>query len=108
MPTFKHPCPHCGAFIARDVAACPYCATRDPFVLGRCASCRAPIEDASWVACPKCGASLRPAPGAPVTSASPPAAPAPPAIDAGGRCAGCGGALAAGATFCPACGTLVG
>jgi RNA polymerase subunit RPABC4/transcription elongation factor Spt4 len=149
MPTFKHPCPHCGGFIARDVAACPYCGARDPFTPGRCASCRAPIEDPTWVSCPKCGGSLRPAAtgapaagvaeGVPPASSSiawsaPPAAPsqrtrhaepepapvpapgpvpaAPasePAGDSGtdpGICRGCGAALASGARFCPACGTL--
>ena len=55
MPTFKHPCPHCGKFIERDVAACPYCATRDPFAPARCPNCRTVIEDPSWLACPRCG-----------------------------------------------------
>ena len=55
MPTFKHPCPHCGTFINRDVVACPACGRQDPFTPGRCGNCRAPLEDASWVACPKCG-----------------------------------------------------
>lgn len=131
MPTYKHPCPHCGGFIARDVVACPYCGTRDPFVAGRCASCRAPIDDSGWAVCPKCGASLRPDPavgamatgpaaGAATAVPAPVAAPPSPAAaegtapaaappsETGGRCAGCGGPLAAGATFCPACGTLVG
>ncbi len=55
MPTYKHPCPHCGTFINRDVVACPKCGTRDPFAPGRCPACGAVIEDASWVACPRCG-----------------------------------------------------
>ncbi|MHB8958073.1 MAG: zinc ribbon domain-containing protein [Candidatus Limnocylindrales bacterium] len=55
MPTFKHPCPHCGTFIERDVVACPKCGTRDPFSPGRCPNCSAPLDDASWIACPKCG-----------------------------------------------------
>jgi len=80
MPTFKHPCPYCGGFIARDVAACPYCGIRDPFVPGRCASCRAPIEDPGWVTCPKCGASLRPpavgGPALPVPGDAPTPSPA--------------------------------
>ena len=41
MPTYKHPCPHCGTFINRDVAACPKCGTRDPFAPGRCPACGA-------------------------------------------------------------------
>ena len=59
MPTFKHPCPHCGKFIERDAAACPYCATRDPFAPARCPNCRTVIEDPSWLACPRCGGRLR-------------------------------------------------
>ncbi len=58
MPTFKHPCPHCGQFIARDVVRCPFCGAMDPFVPGRCPKCRTPIDDPRWVACPKCGAEL--------------------------------------------------
>ena len=46
MPTFKHPCPHCGTFIDRDVVACPKCGTRDPFSPGRCPNCKAPLDDA--------------------------------------------------------------
>lgn len=57
MPTYKHPCPWCSKLIARDVAACPFCGRKDPFAPRRCAACRAPLEDASWVACPSCGAS---------------------------------------------------
>lgn len=64
MPTFKHPCPHCGKWIERDVRACPFCATVDPFAPGRCPQCRAVVEDQAWIACPKCGASLKPAPPA--------------------------------------------
>ena len=45
MPTFKHPCPHCGAFIHRDVKACPACGRGDPFAPARCPGCRAVIED---------------------------------------------------------------
>ena len=59
MPTFKHPCPHCGKYIERDVAACPFCGRADPFAPARCPACRTPIEDLSWVACPKCGALLK-------------------------------------------------
>ncbi len=55
MPTFKHPCPSCGAFINRDAAACPACGQADPFAPDRCPNCREPIEDPKWVACPKCG-----------------------------------------------------
>ena len=55
MPTFKHPCPQCGTFINRDVVACPACGRQDPFAPARCGNCRAPLEDPSWVACPKCG-----------------------------------------------------
>ena len=62
MPTFKHPCPHCGAYINRDVAACPACGRADPFAPARCPTCKAPIEDLAWVACPKCGTSLVEAP----------------------------------------------
>jgi rRNA maturation endonuclease Nob1 len=130
MPTFKHPCPHCGKYIQRDVAMCPFCGTRDPFAPARCPKCRTVIEDPSWVACPKCGQSLKPEvaetaaaktaadqalnpparpqpqPGpAPATSASPPAAvQAPPNQSV--NCTGCGAPLAAGAKFCTVCGTL--
>jgi len=58
MPTYKHPCPHCGTYIERDVVACPKCGTRDPFTPGRCPNCRAPLDDPSWIACPKCGAAV--------------------------------------------------
>jgi RNA polymerase subunit RPABC4/transcription elongation factor Spt4 len=108
MPTFKHPCPHCAKFIQRDVAACPFCGTRDPFAPARCPSCSTVIEDRSWVACPKCGQALAgPPPGAPLsTEPSPAEAPAQPAE--GGRCSGCGGPMVAGARFCTVCGTLAG
>ena len=77
MPTFKHPCPACGKLIARDVARCPFCGSVDPFVPGRCPKCQAPIEDAAWVACAKCGTPLKegvaPMPGAPARrTAGPP------------------------------------
>ncbi len=55
MPTFKHPCPHCGTYIVRDAAACPKCGTKDPFAPARCANCRTVIEDPAYVACPRCG-----------------------------------------------------
>jgi hypothetical protein len=59
MPTYKHPCPHCGNFIERDVKRCPFCAAIDPFTPGRCPTCRAPLDDLRYLACPKCGAALR-------------------------------------------------
>ena len=114
MPTFKHPCPHCGKFIQRDVAACPFCGTRDPFAPARCPNCRAIIEDRSWAACPKCGQTLvaaaaRPAAtqapgGTAPTSAAPTPAVAQPAQSR--KCTGCGAPLADGARFCTVCGTL--
>jgi RNA polymerase subunit RPABC4/transcription elongation factor Spt4 len=55
MPAYKVPCPHCGNFIMRDVAACPFCRTPDPFAPLRCANCRAVLEDARWSVCPSCG-----------------------------------------------------
>ena len=58
MPTFKHPCPHCGTYIERDVLACPFCGTKDPFAPARCPNCRTSITDPAWIACPKCGAAL--------------------------------------------------
>ena len=73
MPTFKHPCPACGKYIARDVARCPFCGAIDPFVPGRCQACRAPIEDLAWVACPTCGAPLKEG-VAPMPAAAPPTA----------------------------------
>ncbi len=121
MPTFKHPCPACGKLIARDAARCPFCGSVDPFVPGRCPKCQAPIEDAAWVACAKCGTPLKdgvtPMPGArrrhrrdrgPVLAPpappvlAPPAPPSPtgaPAPAAGPR---------PGASFCTVCGTLAG
>ena len=58
MPTFKHPCPYCGKFIDRAVAACPFCSQPDPFAPKRCQNCRKIVEDADWQTCPYCGASL--------------------------------------------------
>jgi RNA polymerase subunit RPABC4/transcription elongation factor Spt4 len=120
MPTYKHPCPHCAKYIARDVAACPFCGTADPFAPARCPNCRAVIGDGAWVSCPKCGQPLpKPAPASadqgPTAQqpneppATAPAAPAgQPAQPAGGasRCSGCGAPLPAGARFCTVCGTL--
>jgi predicted amidophosphoribosyltransferase len=133
MPTFKHPCLHCGGYIARDVARCPFCGVVDPFVAGRCPTCRTEIEDASWVACPSCGAPLRegiaPMPGsvpaAPAASSAPsvpspagdavPVPPAPPRAEPpaavatpASACPACGATLGPGARFCAVCGTLVG
>lgn len=127
MPTYKHPCPSCDRFIQRDVAACPYCGVRDPFAPRRCASCRAPLDDPSWIACPRCGAatgrpaspaaapaagttpivaSATPAPPAATTApmASPPAPAEPPAPVR--ACSGCAAPLPEGARFCTVCGTL--
>ena len=116
MPTIKHPCPHCGKWIQRDVRACPFCGTADPFAPGRCPSCRSVIEDPAWVACPACGASLVAKPAgaegaAPRKAATPgppsaPPAEAPAATGATRTCAGCGAPLAAAARFCTICGTL--
>lgn len=84
MPTFKHPCPHCGKYINRDVPTCPFCGTAEPFTTP------------------------------PAAQAVPPAAqtPAPAAAPAGGggaaKCTGCGAPLASGARFCTVCGTLTG
>ncbi|HEY7598768.1 MAG TPA: zinc-ribbon domain-containing protein [Candidatus Limnocylindrales bacterium] len=108
MPTFKHPCPHCGKYIERDVAACPFCGTADPFAPGRCPNCSTVIEDLTWVSCPKCGQALpkpassaRPQPASAAPAAAQPQAPS-------GKCSGCGAPLAAGARFCTVCGTLAG
>jgi len=137
MPTYKHPCPHCGQYIARDVVACPFCGAKDPFVPGRCPSCRTPIEDPRWVVCPKCGAAVgaaavaqaaavagtaatatgapeaAPATGVHGPAPAMPARPEAPAATrgpapAGATCAGCGSALREGARFCLVCGMLVG
>jgi RNA polymerase subunit RPABC4/transcription elongation factor Spt4 len=68
VPTFKHPCPYCGKFIDRAVAACPFCGQADPFAPKRCQNCRKIIEDPEWVTCPSCGQSLiAPPPGAAAT-----------------------------------------
>ena len=104
MPTFKHPCPHCGKYIARDVASCPYCATADPFAPVRCPNCRTVIEDLAWTSCPSCGQALmKPAAAQVPTSAAPTG---PTSAQAGGKCTGCGAPLAPGARFCTVCGTL--
>ena len=104
MPTFKHPCPHCGKYIGRDVAACPFCGTADPFAPARCPNCRTVIEDLAWMACPKCGQPL------PKAAAAQPAASNPPPVSAqpppSRKCTGCGAPLAEGARFCTVCGTL--
>ena len=86
MPTYKHPCPYCGQFIDRAVAACPFCGVMEPFSPKRCQNCRRIVEDPAWVVCPGCGQSLV-APvqpvgvptgtaGAPASGAAPSAAPA--------------------------------
>lgn len=131
MPTFKHPCPHCGKYINRDVAVCPYCATPDPFAPARCPNCRTVIDDPAWAACPRCGQSLKagsartsagqPSPAAqqaadqalhpvtaqPAAQAAPAPQPGPQPQPAGAsNCTGCGAPLAVGARFCTVCGTL--
>ena len=122
MPTFKHPCPHCGKWIERDVAACPYCGTADPFAPARCPNCRRIVDDPAWVTCPACGTSLKPAAGAtataavptappgsgtPVASAPVAASPTPASPTPASTCSGCGAPLPGGARFCTVCGTLV-
>jgi hypothetical protein len=104
MPTFKHPCPHCGKYIERDVAACPFCGTADPFAPARCPNCSATIEDLAWKACPKCGQALLARAPAPTPAAQP--QPAAPAAPTPGKCSGCGAPLTEGARFCTVCGTL--
>jgi len=116
MPTFKHPCPHCGTYINRDAVACPACGRRDPFAPSRCPACQTPIEDPGWVACPKCGTALAGAASPAVaggTAAAPTGgvSPAPPSTGPAPRvaaCTGCGSPLPAGARFCRECGTLAG
>ncbi len=137
MPTFKHPCPYCGKFIDRVVSACPFCGQVEPFSPKRCVNCRRIIEDAAWIVCPGCGASLiapvattpgtgTAAGGAAATPGSPapgaaPAGPAAPQASASaqpqapivsappaGKCSGCGGPLPSGARFCTVCGTVAG
>jgi RNA polymerase subunit RPABC4/transcription elongation factor Spt4 len=137
MPTFKHPCPYCGKFIDRAVAACPFCGVAEPFSPKRCSNCRRIVEDPAWIVCPGCGQSLlgpvieNAVPGssagaatstagasapaqtapAPVVPPPPPAAAAPaqaaPAMT-GGVCSGCRAPLPAGARFCTVCGTMAG
>lgn len=117
MPAFKHPCPHCGKYVNRDVAACPFCGARDPFAPARCPACGTTIEDRSWVACPKCGHELggQPTDVAAARPAEPAGGPGDPArAPAGlqsaeaGRCTGCAAALPPNARFCTVCGTLAG
>ena len=79
MPTYKHPCPHCGKYIDRVVKACPFCLTPEPFTTPPTA---------------------KTAPQATQPTA-PSAVP-----DQGKKCTGCGAPLAAGARFCTVCGTL--
>lgn len=116
MPTFKHPCPHCSKLIERDVVACPYCGTADPFAPARCPNCRTVVEK-GWVACPKCGTSLT-QPAAVAAVAAAPAEADPPAADrsteampsqpdAAAPCASCGAPLTVGERFCKTCGALV-
>ena len=110
MPTYKHPCPHCGKYIERDVAACPFCGTADPFAPARCPNCSATIEDLAWKACPKCGQALpgpaatQPGPNNQQQAAATPPATAGPAPST--KCSGCGAPLTEGARFCTVCGTL--
>ena len=128
MPTYKHPCPHCGKFIDKTVAACPYCAQPEPFAPKRCPSCSKIVDDPEWKACPSCGASLIAPPPtaadgtpaaapveAPAQAAPPPPPPAEPVKPvepapsaSGAKCTGCGSPLAAGARFCTVCGTTAG
>ena len=70
MPTYKHPCPYCGKFIDKIVAACPFCGQVEPFSPKRCANCSKIIEDPAWVVCPSCGTSLLAAPPAADPSAA--------------------------------------
>src|ERR1035437_1846160 len=78
MPTYKHPCPYCGKFIDKIVAACPFCGQADPFAPKRCQACRKIVADPAWVVCPSCGASLiAPPPGATTSTAAGSAAGAP-------------------------------
>ncbi len=124
MPTFKHPCPHCGTFINRDVAACPSCGHADPFAPERCANCRATLDDPGWVACPACGkpvgaAAIAAAAGtaeetspkrgsAGPTTVGPPAGPAAATATTTRPCSGCAAPLPVGAPFCRECGTAAG
>jgi RNA polymerase subunit RPABC4/transcription elongation factor Spt4 len=115
MPAYKVPCPHCGQFIMRDVAVCPFCRTADPFAPARCANCRAVLEDPRWTVCPNCGTEVvRPAISVPAPAAAaatvetaPEAVPAVQAPATSTTCGSCGAPLASGARFCTVCGTLV-
>jgi len=136
MPTFKHPCPFCGKFIDKIVAACPYCGQVEPFSPKRCQICRKIVEDPAWVVCPSCGASLvAPPPGTGAATATgaatttggaagqaaqplPPAAAPPPApaqaqpacrsASAGRQVFRLWSAASSGARFCTICGTMAG
>jgi predicted amidophosphoribosyltransferase len=107
VPTFKHPCPYCGKFIDRAVAACPYCGQSDPFAPKRCQNCRKIIEDPEWVTCPSCGQSLIAPPPAAATATTgtpaPGAASAAPGATAGtpAGAAGAGGAAGAAGVQAP-------
>lgn len=105
MPTFKHPCPHCGTFINRDVAACPACGRADPFAPARCANCRATISDPGWIACPACGQPVGAAAAAAAEAAAAAAAPTVASASETRLCSGCGAPLPSGASFCHECGS---
>ncbi len=106
MPTFKHPCPQCGTFINRDVVACPACGRLDPFTPDRCGSCRAPLEDPAWIACPKCGNPVGTAAVAAAQAGAAESARAV-AVNPAEACSACSSPLAPGARFCRDCGTPV-
>ena len=57
MPTFKHPCPHCGKFIDWGVRSPARSAdVTEPFAPAA-ARIAGAIVQPGWVACPKCGRS---------------------------------------------------
>lgn len=85
MPTYKHPCPQCDAFIDRAVERCPTCGFANPFG-----------PDAAMRAVRRPAPSTPPAVAATATPAS-----------VNRACTGCGAALAPGARFCTECGTVV-
>jgi predicted RNA-binding Zn-ribbon protein involved in translation (DUF1610 family) len=57
MPTYKHPCPHCGQYIQGDAQFCPFCGVQDPFTSSNeeCPSCGREIESTEMIRCPSCG-----------------------------------------------------